>query len=153
MSKAFFHKMPTVLCKIVGVYQIGFQNKVTGKRQMDQVCVCVCLCDKSYATLSNTGKEEKEPSLCKSHIPHSRSLCTDREMIEKKNEEREGTMHGTNTSFISFCLFLPSTLRSCKSWCERITHLVRILHLSMVVKLKVAFFTRVPSPPLFFFFC
>ena len=36
MSKAFFHKLPTVLCKIVGVYQIGYHNKVTGKRQMDQ---------------------------------------------------------------------------------------------------------------------
>lgn len=37
MSKAFFHKLPTVLCKIVGVYQIGYHNKNTGKRQMDQV--------------------------------------------------------------------------------------------------------------------
>ncbi|CAM9508974.1 unnamed protein product, partial [Ectocarpus sp. 13 AM-2016] len=37
MSKAFFHKLPTVLCKIVGVYQIGYHNKITGKRQMDQV--------------------------------------------------------------------------------------------------------------------
>lgn len=37
MSKAFFHKLPTVLCKIVGVYQIGYHNKTTGKRQMDQV--------------------------------------------------------------------------------------------------------------------
>ncbi|CAN0101264.1 unnamed protein product, partial [Ectocarpus fasciculatus] len=37
MSKAFFHKLPTVLCKIVGVYQIGYHNKGTGKRQMDQV--------------------------------------------------------------------------------------------------------------------
>lgn len=36
MSKAFFHKLPTVLCKIVGVYQIGYHNKTTGKRQMDQ---------------------------------------------------------------------------------------------------------------------
>ena len=36
MSKAFFHKLPTVLCKIVGVYQIGYHNKNTGKRQMDQ---------------------------------------------------------------------------------------------------------------------
>eukprot|EP00903_Cladosiphon_okamuranus_P005970 g5894.t1 len=39
MSKAFFHKLPTVLCKIVGVYQIGYHNKNTGKRQMDQVVV------------------------------------------------------------------------------------------------------------------
>lgn len=39
MSKAFFHKLPTVLCKIVGVYQIGYHNKITGKRQMDQVCI------------------------------------------------------------------------------------------------------------------
>ncbi|CAM9521296.1 unnamed protein product, partial [Laminaria digitata] len=39
MSKAFFHKLPTVLCKIVGVYQIGYHNKITGKRQMDQLVV------------------------------------------------------------------------------------------------------------------
>jgi 1-phosphatidylinositol-3-phosphate 5-kinase len=30
---------PTVLCKIVGVYQIGVHNKVTGKRSMEQVAV------------------------------------------------------------------------------------------------------------------
>ena len=36
MAKVFFHKLPTVLCKTVGVYQIGFQNRVTGRRQMDQ---------------------------------------------------------------------------------------------------------------------
>ncbi|CAN0331341.1 unnamed protein product, partial [Scytosiphon promiscuus] len=41
MSKAFFHKLPTVLCKIVGVYQIGYHNKITGKRQMDQASVVV----------------------------------------------------------------------------------------------------------------
>lgn len=30
---------PTVLCKIVGVYQIGVHNRVTGKRIMEQVAV------------------------------------------------------------------------------------------------------------------
>jgi 1-phosphatidylinositol-3-phosphate 5-kinase len=30
---------PTVLCKIVGVYQIGSHNLETGKRNMDQVAV------------------------------------------------------------------------------------------------------------------
>ena len=30
---------PTVLCKIVGVYQIGYHNRVTGKRTMEQVAV------------------------------------------------------------------------------------------------------------------
>ena len=39
LSKAFFHGLPTVLCKIVGVYQIGYHNRVTGKRTMDQVAV------------------------------------------------------------------------------------------------------------------
>lgn len=39
MSKAFFHGLPTVLCKIVGVYQIGYHNRVTGKRTMEQVAV------------------------------------------------------------------------------------------------------------------
>ena len=37
LSKAFFHGLPTVLCKIVGVYQIGYHNRVTGKRTMEQV--------------------------------------------------------------------------------------------------------------------
>ena len=30
---------PTVLCKIVGVYQIGYHNRVNGKRSMEQVAV------------------------------------------------------------------------------------------------------------------
>lgn len=30
---------PTVLCKIVGVYQIGVHNRITGKRTMEQVAV------------------------------------------------------------------------------------------------------------------
>jgi len=30
---------PTVLCKIVGVYQIGIHDRVTGKRNMEQVVV------------------------------------------------------------------------------------------------------------------
>ena len=32
-------RRPTVLCKIVGVYQIGYHNRVTGKRSMEQVAV------------------------------------------------------------------------------------------------------------------
>ena len=39
LSKAFFHGLPTVLCKIVGVYEIGFHNRITGKRNMEQVAV------------------------------------------------------------------------------------------------------------------
>jgi len=39
MSKAFFHEMETVLCKVVGVYTIGYQNRVSGKRYMEQVVV------------------------------------------------------------------------------------------------------------------
>ena len=39
MSKSFFHGLPTVLCKILGVYQIGYHNRVTGKRTMEQVAV------------------------------------------------------------------------------------------------------------------
>jgi hypothetical protein len=39
LSKAFFHGLPSMLAKIVGVYQIGYHNRVTGKRTMDQVAV------------------------------------------------------------------------------------------------------------------
>lgn len=39
LSKAFFHGLPTVLCKIVGVYQLGYHNRVTGRRTMEQVAV------------------------------------------------------------------------------------------------------------------
>jgi 1-phosphatidylinositol-3-phosphate 5-kinase len=35
----FFLNRPTVLCKILGVYQIGYHNRVTGKRSMEQVAV------------------------------------------------------------------------------------------------------------------
>ncbi|CAN0187402.1 unnamed protein product, partial [Phaeothamnion confervicola] len=37
MTKALFYNVATVLCKIVGVYQIGFHNRITGKRSMEQV--------------------------------------------------------------------------------------------------------------------
>lgn len=39
LTKAFFHGLPTVLCKILGVFQIGVHNRVTGKRSMEQVAV------------------------------------------------------------------------------------------------------------------
>ena len=39
LSKAFFHGLPSMLAKIVGVYQIGYHNRVTGTRTMDQVAV------------------------------------------------------------------------------------------------------------------
>jgi hypothetical protein len=39
LSKAFFHGLPTVLCKILGVYQIGYHNRVTGRRSMEQIVV------------------------------------------------------------------------------------------------------------------
>jgi hypothetical protein len=35
----FVSTSPTVLCKIVGVYQIGIHNRLTGKRTMEQVAV------------------------------------------------------------------------------------------------------------------
>lgn len=35
----FLVQSPTVLCKIVGVYQIGVHNRITGKRAMEQVAV------------------------------------------------------------------------------------------------------------------
>jgi len=39
MANTFYHKLPTALCKILGVYQIGYHNKVTGKKVMEQVVV------------------------------------------------------------------------------------------------------------------
>lgn len=39
MGKAFYHGLPTTLCKILGVYQIGFHNRITGKKVMEQVVV------------------------------------------------------------------------------------------------------------------
>jgi hypothetical protein len=39
MAKHFFHGMETVLCKVLGVYTIGYQNRATGKRYMEQVVV------------------------------------------------------------------------------------------------------------------
>ncbi|KAI9005816.1 hypothetical protein CLU79DRAFT_880838 [Phycomyces nitens] len=31
MAESFFHELPTVLCKIFGLYRIGFKNTATGK--------------------------------------------------------------------------------------------------------------------------
>jgi hypothetical protein len=39
MAKAFYHGLPTTLCKILGVYQIGYHNRATGKKVMEQVVV------------------------------------------------------------------------------------------------------------------
>ena len=39
MSCILLCARPTVLCKIVGVYQIGYHNRETGKRTMEQVAV------------------------------------------------------------------------------------------------------------------
>lgn len=44
LSKAFFHGLPSMLAKIVGVYQIGYHNRVTGKRTMEQVAVMQVSC-------------------------------------------------------------------------------------------------------------
>lgn len=39
LSKVFFHEYPTILVKVLGVYQIGSHNRVSGKRIMEQVVV------------------------------------------------------------------------------------------------------------------
>eukprot|EP01035_Chromulina_nebulosa_P017670 gene17670-23259_t len=39
MVKAFFHNLPTVLCKVLGVYTIGYHNKETGKKMLENVVV------------------------------------------------------------------------------------------------------------------
>lgn len=39
MAKAFYHGLPTVLIKILGVYQIGYHNRITGKKVMEQIVV------------------------------------------------------------------------------------------------------------------
>ena len=39
MVKAFFHNLPSVLCKIMGMYTIGYHNKETGKKVLENVVV------------------------------------------------------------------------------------------------------------------
>lgn len=39
MAKAFYHNLPTVLCKVLGVYTLGYHNKETGKKVMENVVV------------------------------------------------------------------------------------------------------------------
>jgi len=39
MSQAFFHELPTVLAKILGFYQIGSKNPMTGKTMKMDVLV------------------------------------------------------------------------------------------------------------------
>jgi len=75
MAKNFFHGMETVLCKVVGVYTIGFQNRVSGKRYMEQVVVMQNLFHERVITrifdlkgsarsryVRVDDKEEEEPS-------------------------------------------------------------------------------------------
>ena len=39
MAKAFYNNIPTALCKILGVYTVGYHNKDTGKKAMENVVV------------------------------------------------------------------------------------------------------------------
>lgn len=39
MAKAYYHNLPTVLCKILGVYTIRFDNRETGKKAIENVVV------------------------------------------------------------------------------------------------------------------
>eukprot|EP01038_Epipyxis_sp_PR26KG_P010221 gene10221-13751_t len=39
MAKAYYHNLPTVLCKILGVYTIRFHNKELGKKVVENVVV------------------------------------------------------------------------------------------------------------------
>ena len=32
MAKAYYHNLPTVLCKILGIYTVRYDNKETGKK-------------------------------------------------------------------------------------------------------------------------
>ncbi len=39
MAKAYYHSLPTVLCKILGVYTVRFHNKESGKKVVENVVV------------------------------------------------------------------------------------------------------------------
>lgn len=49
-TQSLFHGQPSVLCKILGLYETEVHNRVTGKRAFSQlvrrlvICLCVCLC-------------------------------------------------------------------------------------------------------------
>jgi hypothetical protein len=39
MSKAYYHNLPTVMCKILGVYTVRFDNKDSGRKAVENVVV------------------------------------------------------------------------------------------------------------------
>ena len=39
LADSYVYKKPTVLCKIIGIYQVGYHNKISGKKVMEQVVV------------------------------------------------------------------------------------------------------------------
>lgn len=39
MARAYFHNLPSLLCKILGVYTVRFDNKETGKKGTENVVV------------------------------------------------------------------------------------------------------------------
>jgi hypothetical protein len=43
ISKALFHALPTVLCKIFGVYQVGFHNTYTNRKVVDVLFLKKCI--------------------------------------------------------------------------------------------------------------
>ncbi len=39
MAKAYYHNLPTVLCKILGVYTVRYDNKETNKKGTENIVV------------------------------------------------------------------------------------------------------------------
>ena len=39
MAKAYYHNLPTVLCKILGIYTVRYDNKETSKKSSENVVV------------------------------------------------------------------------------------------------------------------
>jgi hypothetical protein len=39
MANVFYHSLPTVLCKILGVYTIRYDNRETGRKMLENVVV------------------------------------------------------------------------------------------------------------------
>jgi 1-phosphatidylinositol-3-phosphate 5-kinase len=39
MAKAYYHNLPTILCKILGIYTVRYDNKDTGKKASENIVV------------------------------------------------------------------------------------------------------------------
>jgi len=103
MTKALYHRLPSLLCKILGVYQVGYQNKVTGKKVLEQVVVMENLFYERNISLvfDLKGSSRRAPvHLSEPILDFDEALLRRRAERKRKRVQESGRIIGVKESFI-----------------------------------------------------